>query len=330
MDAKKLTMALMLALLIVFALVLLERSPAHRPPAPRRLPSLPPLSTPLSLNPPTPRPIASRLHPPAPQHPIAPSVATVAAVANATTIINPAAVVLAAAPATDNPFVPLDIVLPKPAFRGTPPDLELTEHIEPPSETNRPPVLMVPPGTANLALHKRVTCSDHNPSAGSPELVTNGDKEPADDSFLQMRRGLQWVQIDLVQPAAISYILVWHAHNAAQIYKCVISQIADDADFTQNVRTVYNNDYENKAGLGLGKHKQYLESFEGRWMPVPGEKARYVRSYSMGSTYSSLNRITEIEVYGVRSGSPGRTPLEILNQILLRIVHGIGENARNR
>jgi hypothetical protein len=158
---------------------------------------------------------------------------------------------------------------------------------------------MVPPGTVNLALHKTVTCSDKNPSAGAPELVTDGDKEATDESFLQMRRGLQWVQVDLAQPAAISYILVWHAHNAAQIYKCVVVQIADDADFTLNVRTVYNNDYENKAGLGIGKDKQYFESFEGRWIPVRGEKARYVRSYSMGSTYSALNRVTEIEVYGI-------------------------------
>ena len=204
----------------------------------------------------------------------------------------------AADAAADVKLVPLKLELPKLAFIGTPADMQLDEHIEPPSETNRPPVLMVPPGTVNLALNKKVTCSDKNPSAGGPELVTDGNKEATDDSFMQMRRGVQWVQIDLEQSATIHYILVWHAHNAAQIYKCVVIQIADDADFTQNVRTVYNNDYENKAGLGIGKDKQYFETFEGRWIPVKAEKARYVRSYSQGSTYSALNRVTEIEVYG--------------------------------
>ncbi len=205
----------------------------------------------------------------------------------------------AADAAADAKLVPLKLELPKLAFIGTPADVQLDEHIEPVSETNRPPVLMVPPGTVNLALNKKVTCSDKNPSAGTTELVTDGNKEATDDTFLQMRRGTQWVQIDLEKPATLSYILVWHAHNAAQIYKCVVIQIAEDADFTQNVRTVYNNDYENKAGLGMGKDKQYFETFEGRWIPVKSEKARYVRSYSQGSTYSALNRVTEIEVYGI-------------------------------
>jgi hypothetical protein len=206
----------------------------------------------------------------------------------------------AADTAADAKLVPLKLELPKLAFIGTPADVQLDEHIEPPTETNRPPILMVPAGTVNLALNKKVTCSDKNPSAGAPELVTDGNKEATDDSFLQMRRGSQWAQIDLEKPASISYILVWHAHNAAQIYKCVVIQIADDADFTQNVRTVYNNDYENKSGLGIGKDKQYFETFEGRWIPVKGDnKARYVRSYSQGSTYSALNRVTEIEVYGI-------------------------------
>jgi hypothetical protein len=32
---------------------------------------------------------------------------------------------------------------------------------------------------------------------------------------------------------------------------------------------------------------------------VPGLAARYVRLYSRGSTYSALNRYTEVEVYGL-------------------------------
>ena len=184
----------------------------------------------------------------------------------------------AADAAADAKLVPLKLELPKLAFIGTPADMQMDEHIEPPSETNRPPVLMVPAGTVNLASNKKATCSDKNPSAGGPRA---GDRWQqgghAPTASCRCAAAREWVQIDLEQPAAISYILVWHAHNAAQIYKCVVIQIADDADFTQNVRTVYNNDYENKAGLGIGKDKQYFESFEGRWIPVKNEKARYVR-----------------------------------------------------
>jgi hypothetical protein len=288
MDTKKLMLALMVASLIVIAWVSLKLSVASSPPNTS-------------------------------------STAMVSAVHVAAA---------SAAPVADAKLVPLKLELPKLAFIGTPPEMRWTctnivngsvcgkviegpaapevcldckcpksfvldEHTEPPSEPKGLPVLMVPPGTVNLALNKKVTCSDKSPSAGTPELVTDGNKEATDDSFLQMRRGVQWVQIDLEQPSTIFYILVWHAHNAMQIYHSVVIQIADDADFTQNLRTVFNNDYKNEAGLGMGKDKEYFESFEGRWIPVKGEKARFIRSYSKGSTYSAMNRCTEIEVYGI-------------------------------
>lgn len=203
------------------------------------------------------------------------------------------------AAASEAGLVPLRLELPRTVFIVEYQEVELNEHIELPPETNRPPVLMVPPGTINVALYKKVTCSDKNPRLGAPELVTDSHKNYSDGGFLQMSRGLQWVQIDLEQSAAISYILVWHAYNAAQVYRCVVVQIADDADFTQNVRTVFNNDYENKTGLGIGNDKEYFETFEGRLISVKGEKARFIRSYSKGSTYSPFNRVTEIEVYGI-------------------------------
>jgi hypothetical protein len=34
-------------------------------------------------------------------------------------------------------------------------------------------------------------------------------------------------------------------------------------------------------------------------MPVKAVKGRYVRCYSKGSTYSALNRYTEVEVWGL-------------------------------
>jgi hypothetical protein len=76
-------------------------------------------------------------------------------------------------------------------------------------------------------------------------------------------------------------------------------QVADDADFTQNVRALYNNDYDNSAGLGVGNDKEYFENYEGRLIDAKGAKGRYVRLYSNGSTYSALNRYTEVEVYGL-------------------------------
>ncbi|MGA1236855.1 MAG: hypothetical protein ACO34E_08315, partial [Limisphaerales bacterium] len=112
-------------------------------------------------------------------------------------------------------------------------------------------------------------------------------------------RKLQWVQIDLESAAKIYAVVLWHAHDTPQVVHDVIVQVADDADFTQNVRTLYNNDYDNSAGLGVGKDKEYFENYEGRLVEGKGEKGQFIRCYSKGSTYTALNRYTEIEVYGV-------------------------------
>jgi hypothetical protein len=199
-------------------------------------------------------------------------------------------------PAQD--LVPLEIQTPIPAFIGTPPETLQGEHIEKPSENPRPPFL-APAGARNIALNKPVTLSDPNPINGAAELVTDGNKEVGDENMLELRRRLQWVQIDLEKPHRIYAVVVWHAHDELQIVHDVIVQVADDADFTQNVRTLYHNDYDNSAGLGVGKDKEYFENYEGRLIDAKGVVGRYVRSHSQGSTYTGLNRWTEIEVYGL-------------------------------
>lgn len=199
-------------------------------------------------------------------------------------------------PAQD--LVPLEIQTPIPAFIGTPPETLQGEHIEQPSENPRPPFL-APEGTRNVALNKPVTLSDPNPINGSAALVTDGNKEVGDENMLELRRRLQWVQIDLEKAHRIYAVVIWHAHDELQIVHDVIVQVSDDADFTQNVRTLYHNDYDNSAGLGVGKDKEYFENHEGRLIDAKGVVGRYVRSHSQGSTYTGLNRWTEIEVYGL-------------------------------
>ncbi len=195
-------------------------------------------------------------------------------------------------------IAPLDIKLPIPAFMGTPTDIPLGDRIEKPSDKPRPPFL-APKGCTDVALNKPVTSSDKSPITGTLDLVTDGDKESSDTSYVELHRRVQWVQIDLQKNYDIYAILVWHAHNTPQVYHSVIVQLADDPDFTKNVRTVFNNDMDNAAGLGIGTNKEYFETYEGKLIPVKGDKARYVRLYSKGSTFSALNRYTEVEVYGL-------------------------------
>jgi hypothetical protein len=64
----------------------------------------------------------------------------------------------------------------------------------------------------------------------------------------------------------------------------VIIQISNDSKFFEGVVTVFNNDYDNSAGLGKGQDKEYIESLYGKAFAVDAVKGRYVRCYSRGNT----------------------------------------------
>jgi len=193
--------------------------------------------------------------------------------------------------------VPLPIVLPKAVFVGTPRDTKVGPNVEKLSDKPRP-IPMVPKGTVNLALHKRVTSSTA-PFEGSLDLVTDGNKEGREENAVLLKPRLQWIQIDLEASQPIYYVVVWHSHTEPVVYHCVIVQLSDDPKFVDNVKTIYNNDQDNLAGLGIGKDREYFETNEGRLIDAKGIKARYVRLYSKGSTFHDpLNRYTEVEVYG--------------------------------
>ncbi|MCY3019334.1 MAG: hypothetical protein NTW87_09955 [Planctomycetota bacterium] len=203
------------------------------------------------------------------------------------------------AAAADDPkpdLVPLKLQLPRPMFIGTPVNLK-TPNLEKPSKERRPDPL-VPAGTTNVALNKPVTSSDNAPTLGDLNQVTDGDKEGIEGSYVEIGPGKQYFQIDLKEPYRIYVIVVWHYHNQARVYRDVVVQLADDAEFKTNVRTVFNNDDDNSSGFGVGKDHEYIETHEGRLIDAKGQTARYVRLYTNGNTTNDLNHSTEVEVYG--------------------------------
>jgi hypothetical protein len=191
----------------------------------------------------------------------------------------------------------LTIKLPAAAFVGTPSDSPSSPTVEKPLGKPRPP-LQVPPGVSNLALGKTVTCSDTNAIAANLSKITDGEKEALDANLVFLHKGPQWVQIDLTAPREIYAIVIWHAHDHAKVYHGVVVQVADDAAFTKNVRTLFNNDAENMDGLGAGADREYFETNEGKLIEGKGTPARFVRLYSNGSTEAKYNQYTEVEVYG--------------------------------
>jgi len=197
--------------------------------------------------------------------------------------------------------VDLVLKLPQPRYVGTPFNLT-SPHLEAPRTGPRPP-LPVPPGLSNVALGKPVTASDLPPIMGELSQVTDGDKEGMEGSYVEIGPGVQYFQVDLLEPYEIYAIAVWHFHVQPRIYHATIVRLAADADFTTDVHTVFNNDYQNVAGFGVGKDREYVDSHEGLLVPVPGIRARYVRLYGNGNTESDLNHCTEIEVYGRKPAS---------------------------
>jgi hypothetical protein len=194
-------------------------------------------------------------------------------------------------------WVPVEIKLPKPMFVGTPQDARIP-NLRKPLGKPRPPFL-APPGTANVALGKPVSSSDEEPIIGEIKMITDGDKEAADGSYVELGPFQQHVTIDLQGQYEIYAVVVWHYHKQPRVYKDVIVQISDNRDFVNDVKTVFNNDNDNSAGLGIGKDMHYTETAEGELIETKGVHGKYVRLYSNGNTDNDLNHYNEVDVYGI-------------------------------
>ncbi len=195
-------------------------------------------------------------------------------------------------------LAPIHIDLPKPMFVGTPQDTKVP-NLEKPLGKPRAPFL-APVGTKNVALEKPLSASDEEPIIGEIEMITDGDKEAADGSYVELGPFQQHVTIDLGEKHNLYAIVAWHYHKEARVYYDVVVQVADDADFITNVKTVFNNDIDNSAGFGVGKDMHYTETSEGKLIDClsQGVQGRYVRLYSNGNTSNDLNHYIEVDVYG--------------------------------
>jgi len=128
--------------------------------------------------------------------------------------------------------------------------------------------------------------------------LTDGDKDYATTSQIELPEGLQWVQIDLEKSSTLYAVLIWHFHEGQRVYFDLVVQLSEDPEFKTGVSTLYNNDFDNSAGLGVGEDNEYQESYQGRLIDAKGAKGRYLRVYGKGSTASDFNHFIEVEVWG--------------------------------
>ncbi|WP_395744460.1 discoidin domain-containing protein [Prosthecobacter sp.] len=207
----------------------------------------------------------------------------------------PAPAAAPAVPAGDLEEIKLEF--PKPMFIGTPVPAELP-NLEKADPSKVVKSIMVPKGTTNLAKGKKVTSSDSAPIIGELSLVTDGDADGADGSFVELMPGKQWVQIDLGEEANIYKIAMWHYHKQAQAYIDVEVQVSDDPEFKTGVTSLWNSDHDDSSGMGKGSDPAYVETNHGRVVDAKGIKARYVRLWSNGNTSNDMNHYCEVEVFG--------------------------------
>jgi hypothetical protein len=206
-----------------------------------------------------------------------------------------------AAPKAAADLAPLPLVLPEPALKGTPPNLPTNTTAEPLSSKPRP-VFFAPKGVVNVARGKPVSASDTNLISGELGQITDGKKGAYEENIVTLRRGLQWVQIDLQGEFNLYAIVLWHDFSAPVVYHGVIVQVSDDPEFKTGVHTLFNNDQKNSAGLGAGTDREYFDNpltGAGKLIDAKGVRARYVRCYSHGSSDNALNTYIEVEAYGL-------------------------------
>ena len=197
----------------------------------------------------------------------------------------------------ESKLVPIKLELPKPMFIGTPQNLNV-KNLQKPLGKPRP-AFLAPVGTKNIALGKTIYSSDDFPVIGEIEMITDGDKNAAEGSFVELGPFLQDVTIDLEENYKMFAIVFWHYHKQARVYFDVVVQTADNKDMTENVHTLFNNDMDNSAGFGVGKDMHYVETSEGKLLDAKGVTGRFVKLYSRGNTNNDLNHYIEVAVYGL-------------------------------
>ena len=195
----------------------------------------------------------------------------------------------------DQDSIILTTNIPTEIIEGTPQPIKVANLEKAPTKA---PTLQVPAATKLLSAGKPVTGSDDFPIIGELAYLTDGDKDAGEGYFVELMDGLQWVQIDLESEASLEAIWVWHYHSQARAYHDVIVQISNDAEFVNNVTTLFNNDFDNSAQLGKGSDQPYVDSRFGKLIDAKGISARYVRLYSNGNTANDMNHYIEVDIYG--------------------------------
>ena len=206
--------------------------------------------------------------------------------------------------ATEIPEVELHVDLPVSLI-----DKDILQRIEP--YPREPQSILVPRGTVNLAKGKTVTTSvdaSRDLIIGTLAGLTDGNKGRQAGDFTELHsEDSLYIQVDLGEPSVLHGVWLWRKWGQlrdAVVFLDTVVQIADDSEFKDNVRTIFNSDIDNSVGLGLGDDRPYYETRFGRLFPCDGIIGRYVRVHSSGPNPEQVGHsFVEIEVHGYTAKS---------------------------
>ena len=187
------------------------------------------------------------------------------------------------------------------ATPGYPKNLQTPPHLR---EEVRRADFMVPKGLRNLAQGRPVTSSmTEEPIIGELSQLTDGIRRSGEFDFVEFDADPQWAQVDLGATHTLHGIVIWHYYKNPVIYNDVIVQIADDLEFSSNVRTVFNNDHDNSSGLGQGSDTAFFARWWGEIVDLrgpakEGTPARCIRVWTNGACGGEPTRLVEIQAFG--------------------------------
>lgn len=132
----------------------------------------------------------------------------------------------------------------------------------------------------------------------SAPLAALTDGVTKSEPYLDMPGGTpKWLEIDLGAQFDILGLNVRHYYRDGRTYHDVILQLSSDGSAWQNV---FNNDSDNSSAQGTGSDAEYAETSAGKDVVLSTPvQARYVRSWTNGSTANAANHHVELEVYGI-------------------------------
>ena len=122
--------------------------------------------------------------------------------------------------------------------------------------------------------------------------------DPGTRELVRQRAGLRREYCHL--PENLVPYLVYHVDHI--VAKQHLDEVSDDPEFGVGVKTIFNNDHDNSARLGMGKDLEEIEVEQGHLIDAKGIEGRYVRLYSNGSTADEFNHYIEVEVFGLPVG----------------------------